>query len=73
MYVLDELVPYRDELGNRIEFEGNVASTAKVKVTFRGAGNRLIVARSAHIVDLAVDFSGDDSLVVIGEIGRAHV
>lgn len=67
MHVLEELVPFRDELGNRIEFEGTVSPTAKVKVTFRGSGNRLIVARSAQIVDLAVDFSGDDSLVVIGE------
>ncbi len=67
MHVVDELVPYRDESGNRIEFEGSLASTAKVKVTFRGSGNRLVVASSAHIANLAVDFSGDDSLVVIGE------
>ncbi|MBB5830375.1 acyltransferase [Brachybacterium aquaticum] len=67
MDVLQELTPYRDQRGNRIEFEGTLPSAAKVKITFRGSGNRLVVAASARVVDLAIDFSGDDSVVVIGE------
>ncbi|WP_133249845.1 acyltransferase [Brachybacterium endophyticum] len=58
-------MPYDDVRGNSIDYDGDLPETAKVTIKLRGSGNRLVVARDAKIVDLMVDFSGDDAVVVI--------
>ncbi|WP_152352298.1 acyltransferase [Brachybacterium subflavum] len=67
METLRELVPYFDERGNSIEYDGELPPSANVTIKLRGSGNRLVVAPTSKIVDLMVDFSGDDALVVIGD------
>lgn len=61
-----ELAPFTDEAGNRVLYDGEPLTSGSVSVVFRGKSNTLRVAAGAKIVDLAVDFSGDDGVVEIG-------
>ena len=63
MQVIETLQPYADELGNRIEYDGE---PFPVKVTFRGGGNVLTVGSPARMPNLKVQFDGDGGRAEIG-------
>ena len=70
MQQLRELKMFADESGNTIAYDGKALPNAKVDITFRGKGNVLKVHPSAKIVELVVDFSGDDAVVEIGATSK---
>jgi acetyltransferase-like isoleucine patch superfamily enzyme len=70
---LRELKPYSDEKGNVVIYEGKLPPETKVDVKFRGTGNVLTVAKDAKVVELTVDFAGDDGKVVIGGTPKPRI
>jgi len=65
MDTVKQLGEYASENGNEISYQGK-GTNVPVTVRFRGSGNRLVVASDAKIVELVVDFFGDNGTVVIG-------
>jgi acetyltransferase-like isoleucine patch superfamily enzyme len=67
---LTTLTAYSDERGNRIEFPGDFEK--RVKITFTGANNRLVVDAgcAAGLRSLLVTFDCDNGLVEIGRTRR---
>lgn len=63
MQVITTLQPYTDDLGNRIEYDGE---PFPVKVTFYGGGNVLTVGSPARMPNLRVQFDGDGGRAEIG-------
>lgn len=62
--VLDELSPYSDEHGNRIEYDGPIRKN--VRITFRGANNVVRVDGRARLGRLVLNMDCDNGLFEIG-------
>lgn len=69
---LTALVAYQDDAGNRVIYEGAALPKASISIEFRGKNNTLRVAPGAKIVDLAIDFSGDDGTVDVGTTSKSR-
>lgn len=64
MRVIRTLEPYSDEDGNEIVYSGKPISQ-NVRIRISGKNNRLVIAKKAKIVSLAVEFAGSDGKVVV--------
>lgn len=61
---LNELAPYEDDRGNRVEYDG--PPVADVTIKFRGQNNHLVVATDARLMALSIDFDCNDGSAEIG-------
>jgi len=64
MVMVSRLERYKDDAGNEIVYDGPLIETARIK--FTGANNRLVIADTARIGDLIVDFDCDNGECAIG-------
>src|ERR1700712_2184137 len=68
MQRITKLERWKDDLCNEIVYDGAFEQPVDIRV--RGRGNRLIVAPTANLQDLIVNFHGDNGLI---HIGPTHV
>jgi acetyltransferase-like isoleucine patch superfamily enzyme len=64
MTVVTKLEAYEDERHNKIIYSGK--RIAKVRITFIGSGNTLVVANPTRLATLVVDFDCDNGRLEIG-------
>jgi acetyltransferase-like isoleucine patch superfamily enzyme len=65
------LAQYRDDRGNEIRYDGEIDKDIRIK--FTGRNNRLVVADTARLRQLNVDFDCDNGVLEIGSSSSSAV